>query len=138
MGRVHPLAAAMAVATDRIGIVATAHTEYNEPFNIARRTASLDHLSHGRAGWNVATSASRDQAVNFGRDEQPPREERYARAEEFVEVVKGLWDSWEDDAYLLDKQAGDFYDPSKMHVLEHRGDFYEVRGPLNIMRPPQG
>lgn len=132
------LAAAMAVVTERIGIVATAHTEYNEPYNIARRVASLDHLSRGRAGWNVVTSASQDQAVNFGFDAQIPREERYRRAWEFVEVVTKLWDTWEDDSYLVDKEAGAFYDPTKVRLVEHSGEHYRVRGPLNVMRPPQG
>jgi alkanesulfonate monooxygenase len=101
-------------------------------------SASLDHISRGRSGWNVVTSAGTEQAQNFGKDEQDPVELRYARALEYVDVVRKLWDSWEDDAYIRDREAGIFYDPVKMHVTNHNGEFYKVKGPLNLMRPPQG
>ena len=132
------LATAMATVTSRIGIVATGHTEFYPPFTIARKVACIDHLSKGRAGWNVVTSAGPQDTKNFHDRGQPPTEERYARASEFVEVVKGLWDSWDDDAYEIDQAVGTFYDPAKMHVLKHRGRYYTVEGPLNVARPPQG
>lgn len=132
------LLAALAGVTERIGLVATGHTEYGAPFSTARLTASLDHISHGRAGWNVVTSSGSEQARNFGKGEQDPTEIRYARAQEFVDVVRKLWDSWEDDAYIKDRAAGLFYDPAKMHVIDHHGDYFDVQGPLNVMRPPQG
>jgi len=132
------LLSALAMVTKHIGLVATGHTEYGSPYNMARRTACLDHISHGRSGWNVVTSSGPQQALNYSKNAENPTDRRYARAEEFVDVVKALWDSWEDDAYIRDKAAGVFYDPSKLHVADHHGEFYDVRGPLNVMRPPQG
>ena len=132
------LLSAIAACTQNIGLVATASTSYNEPFNVARRYASLDHISGGRAGWNVVTSWSEQEAWNFGRDQHFDYDTRYAMADEFVDVVAGLWDSWEPDAFLRDKQSGLFYDPEKLHILNHQGRFYRVRGPLNSARTPQG
>jgi FMN-dependent oxidoreductase (nitrilotriacetate monooxygenase family) len=129
---------ALAVVTDRIGLVTTASTTYNEPFHIARKFASLDLISHGRAGWNVVTSWSEAEAKNFNREQHVDYDTRYQRAAEFVEVVKGLWDSWEEDAFGFDKQSGQFFDASKMHVLDHKGPFFQVRGPLNVGPLPQG
>ncbi len=132
------LLASLAMATQRIGLVSTATTSYNEPYNIARRFASLDHLSAGRAGWNVVTSGNDAEAFNFGRDEHFEHDERYRRAQEFVEVVKGLWDSWDDDAFVYDREAGRFFTPEKLHRLNHNGTYFKVRGPLNVPRSPQG
>lgn len=129
---------ALAVVTKHIGLVTTASTTYNEPFNIARKFATLDWISKGRAGWNVVTSWSEAEAKNFGREEQLDYDTRYARAAEFVDVVRGLWDSWEDDALIFDKTSGLFHDETKLHALNHKGRFFNVRGPLNVMRPPQG
>jgi N-acetyl-S-(2-succino)cysteine monooxygenase len=129
---------ALAVVTKHIGLVTTASTTYNEPFNIARKFATLDWISNGRAGWNVVTSWSDAEAKNFGRTEQLDYDTRYARAGEFVEVVRGLWDSWEDDALVYDKAGARFYDETKLHTLDHKGRFFTVRGPLNMARPPQG
>jgi N-acetyl-S-(2-succino)cysteine monooxygenase len=128
---------ALAVVTERIGLVTTASTTYNEPFHIARKFATLDLISKGRAGWNVVTSWSEAEAKNFNRDQHLDYATRYARAAEFVEVVKGLWDSWEEDAFLLDKRSGQFFDESKMHVLDHKGTFFSVQGPLNVGCLPQ-
>jgi N-acetyl-S-(2-succino)cysteine monooxygenase len=132
------LLSALSVVTDRIGLVATATTTYNEPFHIARKFASLDHLSGGRAGWNVVTSSNESEALNFSRDAHSAHADRYVRAREFVHVVKGLWNSWEDDAFLYDKDAGLYFDERKVHVLHHRGEYFSVRGPLNVARTPQG
>jgi FMN-dependent oxidoreductase (nitrilotriacetate monooxygenase family) len=132
------LLSALAMVTERIGLVSTASTSYNEPYHLARKFASLDFLSHGRAGWNIVTSAHDDEAHNFGRDAHYGHEERYERAREFTEVVKGLWDSWDDDAFLRDKASGLFFDREKRHVLNHTGKYYAVRGPLNVPRSPQG
>ncbi|MBE2213948.1 MAG: LLM class flavin-dependent oxidoreductase [Opitutaceae bacterium] len=129
---------ALATVTSRIGLVATASTSFTEPYTIARAFASLDHISGGRAGWNVVTSSNLIEALNFNRDEHAPHADRYDRAEEFVDVVTGLWDSWEDDAFIRDKASGRFFDPAKLHVLNHRGKHFSVRGPLNVARPPQG
>jgi FMN-dependent oxidoreductase (nitrilotriacetate monooxygenase family) len=128
---------ALAVVTERIGLVTTASTTYNEPFHIARKFATLDLISNGRAGWNVVTSWSEAEAKNFNREQHVDYDTRYARAAEFVEVVKGLWDSWEEDAFPLDKQSGQFFDEAKMHRLDHKGTFFSVRGPLNVGRLPQ-
>jgi N-acetyl-S-(2-succino)cysteine monooxygenase len=128
---------ALAVVTSHIGLVTTASTTYNEPYNIARKFATLDLISNGRAGWNVVTSWSEAEAKNFNRQQHLDYDTRYARAAEFVEVVKGLWDSWEADAFLFDKQSGQFFDESKMHVLDHKGRFFSVRGPLNVGCLPQ-
>lgn len=129
---------AIAMRTSRIGLVATASTTYNEPFHIARKFASLDHISRGRAGWNVVTSWSEEEAKNFGRDKQLDYETRYSRAGEFVNVVTGLWDSWDDDAFVRDRREGICYDESKLHVLNHKGEHFSVRGPLSSARTPQG
>ncbi|MBO1073335.1 LLM class flavin-dependent oxidoreductase [Roseomonas marmotae] len=140
MVRFEPLTllAALAMGTERIGLGATVSTTYSEPYNLARALASLDHLSGGRIGWNVVTGSSPDAAANFSRDQHPPHAERYAMAAEYLQVVKGLWDSWEEDAIVGDKQRGIFADPAKLHVLNHEGQYYRVKGPLNITRPPQG
>ncbi|WP_437293509.1 LLM class flavin-dependent oxidoreductase [Sorangium sp. So ce426] len=132
------LFSALAVVTERIGFIATASTTYEEPYLLARKFASLDHISQGRAGWNVVTTGGGEAAGNFGLDAHPDHAQRYVRAREFVDVVTGLWDSWEDDAFLRDKASGAYYDPAKLHRLDHKGKFFSVRGPLNIPRPPQG
>ena len=132
------LLAALSMATQRIGLVATLSTTYSEPFHVARQFASLDHLSGGRAGWNVVTSVTPMEAQNFNYETTPDYDKRYARAAEFVEVVRGLWDCWEDDAFVRDKASGVFFDPAKMHVLNHKGEHFSVRGPINIPRTPQG
>lgn len=132
------LLSAMATVTSRIGLVATASTSYYEPYNIARLFGSLDHISHGRAALNIVTGGEAAASRNFSREEHYDHDERYLRAAEFVDIVKGLWDSWDDDAFVRDKASGLFFDPKKVHHLNHRGDFYSVRGPLNVPRPPQG
>ena len=132
------LLSALAMVTERIGLVATASTTFDEPFHIARRFASLDHISGGRAGWNIVTTANPDAALNFGREDQMEHGERYRRAREFHDVVTGLWDSFAEDAFPRDVETGTFFDPSRMHVLGHKGEFLSVRGPLNIARPVQG
>lgn len=132
------LIAGLAAMTKNLGFIATATTSYNEPYNVARRFASLDHISGGRAGWNVVTSANLSEAWNFGRDEHYEHGYRYQRAREFVEVVLGLWDSWDDDAFLRDRKSARYFDPAKVHTLNHVGEFFKVRGPLNLARPPQG
>jgi len=132
------LLSALAQHTKHIGLVATASTTFDEPFHIARRFASLDHLSEGRAGWNIVTTSNPDAALNFGRDDHMEHDERYARAREFYDVVTGLWDSWADDAFERDAESGRFFDPAKLHVLDHKGKYLSVRGPLHIARPVQG
>jgi FMN-dependent oxidoreductase (nitrilotriacetate monooxygenase family) len=132
------LLSALAMATERIGLVATASTTFDEPYHIARRFASLDHISSGRAGWNIVTTSNPDAALNFGLAEHVEHDERYLRAREFFSVVTGLWDSWADDAWLRDQASGIFFDPAKLHVLDHKGEHLSVRGPLNIARPVQG
>ena len=132
------LLSALAAVTERIGLVATASTTFDAPYHIARRFASLDHLSNGRAGWNVVTTANPDAALNFGYDEQMSHDARYVRAREFYDVVTGLWDSFADDAFVRDVETGLFFDPDRMHVLDHDGPSLKVRGPLNIARPVQG
>ncbi|PXW22911.1 LLM class flavin-dependent oxidoreductase [Paraburkholderia caballeronis] len=132
------LLSALAAVTERIGLVGTASTTFNEPYHIARKFASLDHISGGRAGWNLVTSSSEHEAKNFNFDEHLAHARRYERAVEFADVVSGLWDSWDEDAFLRDKDAGRFFDPAKRHVLNHRGEFFKVRGPLNVARAPQG
>ncbi len=132
------LLSALSQATDRIGLVATASTTFDEPFHIARRFASLDHISAGRAGWNVVTTSNPDAALNFGLEDHMEHDERYARAREFVDVVTGLWDSWADDAFIRDAERGIFFDPARLHVLDHKGQYLSVRGPLHIARPVQG
>ena len=129
---------ALAMVTERIGLIATASTTYNEPYHVARKFASLDHISRGRAGWNLVTSGNPDEALNFGRDAHLDHTTRYARAREFFEVVTGLWDSWADDAFVRDVEQGLFFDPDKLRTLDHRGEFLKVKGPLNVARPVQG
>ena len=129
---------ALAMVTERLGLIATASTTFEQPYIIARKFASLDHLSGGRAGWNIVTTANPDAALNFGMDDQMDHDERYRRAREFYDVVTGLWDSWDDDAFIRDVDSGVFFDPAKMHVLNHKGRYLSVRGPLNVARPPQG
>jgi alkanesulfonate monooxygenase len=132
------LLSGIAGLTERIGLVSTATTSYNEPYNVARKFASLDHISGGRAGWNVVTSANISEAFNFGREAHFEHGERYDRALEFTEVVFGLWDSWDDDAFLRNRTTGRYFDPTKLHTLNHKGEHFSVRGPLNVARPPQG
>ena len=128
----------LAGVTERIGLVATASTSYNSPYNLARRFASLDHISGGRAGWNIVTTATLEAARNFGLDDLPEHGARYARADEFIQVAQKLWDSWEDDAIVADKTAGLWADQSKIHPPAHRGQHFSVQGALNIPRSPQG
>jgi FMN-dependent oxidoreductase (nitrilotriacetate monooxygenase family) len=130
--------AALAMVTERIGLVATATTTYNEPYNIARRFMSIDHMSEGRAGWNLVTSQIEDESENFGFDQHMAHAERYERAEEFYEVVTGLWDSWEEGGLLRNKQTGQYMDRDKVHFLDHVGKHFKVKGPLNITRSAQG
>lgn len=132
------LYSALSAVTRNIGFIATASTTYNEPWHIARKFASLDLLSGGRAGWNIVTSGNPQAALNFGLDAHPDHGDRYRRAGEFVDVVKGLWSSVEDGAYIHDKASGVYGDPDRIHVLNHRGEFFKVRGPLNVPRSPQG
>ncbi|WP_144557535.1 LLM class flavin-dependent oxidoreductase [Bacillus pumilus] len=132
------LLSSIAESTSSIGLAATASTTYSEPFHIARQFASLDHLSGGRAAWNVVTSSIEETAKNFSGEEHLAHHKRYERAEEFVEVVKGLWDSWEEDALVRNKETGEFFESSKLHELRHKGEFFSVRGPLNVSRTPQG
>ncbi len=124
--------------TDHIGLVATATTSYNEPYHVARKFASLDHISGGRAGWNLVTSGQREEAQNFGREAHYEHGVRYERAREFAQVVTALWDSWDDDAFIRDKASGQFFNPQGLHTLDHKGKFFSVRGPLNVPRSPQG
>ncbi|WP_433501151.1 LLM class flavin-dependent oxidoreductase [Sphaerimonospora sp. CA-214678] len=139
LGGLEPLTllAALAAVTERIGLIATVSTTYNEPFHVARKFASLDHISGGRAGWNIVTSAGEAEAHNFG-IERPAHRDRYRRADEFLEVVTKLWDSWEDDAVIGDRRAGVYADTAKIHPIEHAGAHFAVHGPLNTSRPPQG
>ncbi|UZR29589.1 LLM class flavin-dependent oxidoreductase [Methylococcus mesophilus] len=132
------LFSALSVVTTNIGFIATASTTYEEPYQLARKFASLDYLSNGRAGWNVVTSAGDATAKNFNRDQQLEHAQRYERANEFVDTVKELWDSWEDDAIVKDKESGVFFDPAKVHAPNHKGKHFQVAGPLNVARPPQG
>lgn len=132
------LFAALAQHTSRIGLVATATTTYEEPFSIARKFASLDHLSGGRAGWNLVTTQYVEDAKNFGRDEHMGRVERYVRAQESLDVVRALWDSWATDAFLQDKATGRYLDPTRVRLTNHRGTHFAVKGPLNVARTPQG
>ena len=129
---------ALAMATEHLGLIATGSTTYDEPYHVARRFASLDHISGGRAGWNVVTTSNPDASKNFGREEHLEHAERYRRAREFYDVVTGLWDSWADDAFIRDVDQGIFFDPDKLHVLNHEGEYLKARGPLNIGRPVQG
>ncbi len=140
LNRFEPLTvlSALASVTRHLGLVGTLSTSYSEPFTAARQFASLDHLSHGRAGWNVVTSPLEGSAKNFSREKHPDHALRYRIADEYLDVVKGLWDSWEEDAFIRDKASGQFFDPAKLHTLNHHGDFFQVAGPLNIGRTPQG
>ncbi|KMK19547.1 monooxygenase [Pluralibacter gergoviae] len=140
LNRFEPLTvlSALASVTEHLGLVGTLSTSYSEPFTAARQFASLDHLSGGRAGWNVVTSPLEGSAKNFSRARHPDHALRYRIADEYLRVVKGLWDSWEADAFVRDKASGEFFDPAKLHTLDHRGDFFQVAGPLNIGRTPQG
>lgn len=132
------LLSALASVTEQIGLVATASTTYDQPYHVARRFASLDHISGGRAGWNIVTTSNPDAALNFGLEEEIDHDERYVRAREFHDVVTGLWDSFADDAFVRDVEAGLYFDPARMRVLNHKGKYFSVRGPLNIARPVQG
>ena len=132
------LLSALAGVTERIGLAATASTTFDEPYHVARRFASLDHLSGGRAAWNIVTTSNPDAALNFGLDDHMEHDERYVRAKEFYDVVTGLWDSFADDAFVRDVESGLYFDPARMHVLDHKGKYFSVRGPLNIARPVQG
>ena len=132
------LLSALAGVTERIGLVATASTTYDEPFHVARRFASLDHISGGRTGWNVVTTSNPDSSRNFGLETQPDHAARYHRAREFHDVVTGLWDSFADDAFVMDAAKGIYFDPARMHALNHKGEHFSVSGPLNIARPVQG
>jgi FMN-dependent oxidoreductase (nitrilotriacetate monooxygenase family) len=140
LNRFEPISilSALAGVTDRIGLVGTLTVSYSEPYNVARQFASLDHISGGRAGWNVVTSWLEGSAANYSKPEHPAHNVRYQIAAEYLDVVQGLWDSWEDDALTHDKASGQFFDPEKLHRLDHQGPFFSVRGPLNIARSPQG
>ncbi|MEC0092350.1 LLM class flavin-dependent oxidoreductase [Paenibacillus macquariensis] len=129
---------ALAAVTSNIGLVGTLSTSYSEPFTVARQFSSLDHISGGRAGWNLVTSPLEGSAKNYSKEGHPSHPERYKIADEYLEVTKGLWDSWEDDAFVRDKESGVFFDPEKLHALEHKGEFFSVEGPLNIARSKQG
>ena len=128
----------LAMVTEHLGLIATASTTFEPAYTIARRFASLDHISGGRAAWNLVTTSNPDTALNFGLTEHMEHGERYRRAREFYDVVTGLWDSWADDAFVRDVEEGVFFDPARLHVLDHQGEFLSVRGPLNIARPIQG
>src|ERR1700741_3813279 len=132
------LLSALPMVTDHIGLIATGSTTFDAPFHVARRFASLDHISGGRAAWNIVTTSNPDAALNFGLEEALDHDERYRRAREFYDVVTGLWDSWAEDAFIRNVETGEFFDPSRMHVLDHKGQYYSVRGPLHIARPIQG
>ena len=132
------LLSALAAVTDKIGLAATASTTFDEPYHVARRFASLDHISGGRAAWNIVTTSNPDAARNFGLADHVEHGERYKRAREFFDVVTGLWDSFADDAFIRDQETGIFFDPEKLHVLDHKGPDFDVKGPLNIARPVQG
>ena len=132
------LLAALSMVTTHIGLAATLSTTYSDPYTVARQFSSIDHLSDGRVGWNIVTSPLEGSAANYSKPEHPQHDLRYRMAGEFVEITKGLWDSWEDDAFIRNKESGVFIDPSKMHRLDHKGEFYSVQGPLNISRSKQG
>jgi FMN-dependent oxidoreductase (nitrilotriacetate monooxygenase family) len=132
------LCAALATTTERVGFIPTLSTSFNRPYNLARRVLSLDHVSGGRAGWNVVTTAMPGAAANFGQQEVLPREDRYRRAAEFVRLASRLWDGWEDGALVGNQESGEFADPAKIHPAAHHGEFFDVEGPLNVPRSPQG
>ncbi len=140
LNRFEPLTllAALAMDTTHIGLAATLSTTYSDPFTVARQFASIDHISNGRAGWNIVTSPLEGSALNYNKPEHPEHDLRYRMAHEYLEVTKGLWDSWEDDAFIRNKETGEFIDPSKMHRLNYKGEFYSIQGPLNISRSKQG
>ncbi len=140
LNRFEPLTvlSALASVTKHLGLVGTLSTSYSDPFTTARQFASLDHMSNGRAGWNVVTSPLEGSAKNFSRIQHPEHALRYRIANEYLDVVKGLWDSWEEDAFVRNKESGQFFAPEKLHALNHQGDFFQVAGPLNIGRTPQG
>ncbi|MEC2223323.1 MULTISPECIES: LLM class flavin-dependent oxidoreductase [Heyndrickxia] len=129
---------ALATVTQHVGLIATISTSFSEPFTIARQLLSLDHISGGRAGWNLVTSPQEGAAHNHSKAHLPEHDERYAIAEEHVDIVRGLWDSWEDDAFIYNKETGQFFDPEKLHALNFKGKYFQVRGPLNIARSKQG
>jgi len=139
-GQLEPLTllTALSQATSHIGLIATVSSTYTEPYDLARRLASVDHVSGGRAGWNIVTSASTEEAANFGLDDRPNHASRYARADEYLTVVKALWDSWETEAVVADKAAGRYAEPGWIHPIDHKGKHFKVAGPLNVERPPQG
>lgn len=139
-GALEPLTllTALATATEHIGLIATASTSYNSPYNLARKFASLDIISGGRAGWNIVTTAGAEAARNFGLDSEPAHATRYERAAEFLDVALKLWDSWEDDAIVADKTAGVWGDDTKIHPPRHQGTYFSVEGALNVPRTPQG
>ena len=132
------LIGALSQVTEHLGFVASASTTYNEPYHVARKFASLDRISEGRVGWNIVTSWSEQEAHNFGQPRHMEHGKRYRRAEEFVDVVLGLWDEWEDDAFIRDKATGHYFDPARLHMLRHNGENFRVQGPLNVSRPLQG
>lgn len=132
------LLSALAVSTRNIGLIATASTSYYEPFTVARMFNSIDRLSGGRAGWNLVTSTTEAEAQNFSREHQIPHAERYARASEFADVVRGLWDCWAADAVLVDKESGNYLNPGRVRELNHKGPYFQVRGPMNMARAVQG
>jgi FMN-dependent oxidoreductase (nitrilotriacetate monooxygenase family) len=140
LNRLEPLTllSALAARTERIGLVGTATTSFNSPFNLARRLGSLDLISRGRAGWNVVTTGDAGTAGNYGLDDHYDYDTRYGRAQEYVELARALWDSYEDDAFVRDRETGVFLDRSKQHVLNHEGEYFKVRGPLNLVRSEQG
>ena len=140
LNRFEPLTllATLAAHTSHIGLAATLSTTYSEPFTIARQFASIDHISGGRAGWNIVTSPLEGSALNYSKPEHPQHDLRYRMAHEYLEITKGLWDSWEDDAFIRNKETAQFIDPDKLHRLDYRGEFYSVQGPLTISRSPQG
>lgn len=142
LNRFEPLTilSALAAVTSHIGLIGTVSTSYSEPFTVARQFASLDQISQGRGGWNVVTTPLESTALNYNKtiEEHPDHAKRYRIASEYLQVVKGLWDSWEDDAFTRDKESGEFFDPAKLHTLHHKGEFFSVQGPLNVARSKQG
>ena len=133
-----PILSAVSMVTKHVGLAATMSTTYLEPYNLARTVASLDHISGGRAAWNIVTGSNKDDALHFNREVHAPHSERYERAEEFVDVVRGIWDSYDDDAFARDKKSGVYMHPDKVHFLNHKGKHFQVRGPSAVPRSPQG
>ena len=140
LNRFEPLTllATLAADTTHVGLAATLSTSYSDPYTVARQFSSIDHISNGRAGWNIVTSPLEGSALNYNKPEHPAHDLRYRMAHEYLEITRGLWDSWEDDAFVRDKESGVFFDPEKMHRIDHKGEFYSVQGPLNISRSEQG